>query len=55
MKTRWQTLLQKRTAALRDRLELVLTIMARRHQRAVVECSGTRPHGSPADRCFWVL
>ena len=55
MKTRWQPLFQKRTAALRDRLELVLTIMARRHQRAVVECSGTRPHGSPADRCFWVL
>jgi putative transposase len=55
MKTRWQTLFQKLTAALRDRLDLVLAIMALRHQLAVLERSGKRPHFSPADRCFWVL
>jgi hypothetical protein len=55
MKTRWQTLFQKLTAALRDRLELALAIMALRHQLAVLERSGKRPHFSPADRCFWVL
>jgi hypothetical protein len=40
---------------LRDRLELALAIMALRHQLAVLERSGKRPHFSPADRCFWVL
>jgi hypothetical protein len=55
MKTLWQTLFQKLTAALCDRLELVLTIMALRHQLAILERSGKRPHFSPADRCFWVL
>jgi hypothetical protein len=55
MKTRWQTLFQKLTAALLDRLDLVLAIMALRHQLAVLERSGKRPHFSPADRCFWVL
>jgi hypothetical protein len=55
MKTRWQTLFQKLTAALRDRMDLVLAIMALRHQLAVLERSGKRPHFSPADRCFWVL
>jgi hypothetical protein len=55
MKTRWQTLFQKLTAALRDRVDLVLAIMALRHQLAVLERSGKRPHFSPADRCFWVL
>lgn len=55
MKTLWQTLFQKLTAALRARLELVLTVMALRHQLAVLERSGKRPHFSPADRCFWVL
>ena len=44
MKTRWQTLLQKLTAALRDRLELALAIMALRHQLAVLKRSGKRPH-----------
>jgi hypothetical protein len=52
MKTHWQTLFQKLTAALRDRLELALAIMALRHQLAVLERSGKRPHFSPADRCF---
>jgi hypothetical protein len=55
MKTRWQTLCQKLTAALHDRLELALAIMALRHRLAVLERSGKRPHFSPADRCFWVL
>lgn len=55
MKTLWQTLFQKLTAALRDHLELVLAVMALRHQLAVLERSGKRPHFSPADRCFWVL
>jgi hypothetical protein len=50
-----QTLFQKLTAAWRDRLELVLTVMALRHQLAVLERSGKRPHFSPADRCFWAL
>lgn len=55
MKTLWQTLFQKLIAALRDRLDLALAIMALRHQLAVLKRSGTRPHVSPADRCFWVL
>jgi hypothetical protein len=55
MKTLWQTLFQKLTAALLDRVDLVLAIMALRHQLAVLERSGKRPHCSPADRCFWVL
>jgi hypothetical protein len=55
MKKLWQALFHKLTTALRDRLELVLTVMALRHQLAVLERSGKRPHFSPADRCFWVL
>jgi hypothetical protein len=55
MKTRWQTLFQKLTTALRNRLDLAFTIMALHHQLAVLERSGSRPHVSPADRCFWVL
>jgi hypothetical protein len=55
MKTLWQTLFQKLTAALLDRVDLVLAIMALRHQLAVLERSSKRPHFSPADRCFWVL
>jgi putative transposase len=55
MKTRWQALFQKLTTALRDRLDLALAIMALRHQPAVLDRSGSRPHVSPADRCFWVL
>jgi hypothetical protein len=49
MKTLWQALFQKLTTALRDRLNLALAIMALRHQLAVLERSGTRPHLSPAD------
>jgi hypothetical protein len=41
MKTLWQTLFQKLTAALRDRLELALAIMALHHQLAVLERCGT--------------
>jgi len=37
MKTCWQPLLQKLTAALRDRLDLVLAIMALRHQLTVLD------------------
>jgi hypothetical protein len=55
MKTLWQILFQKLTTALRNRLDLAFTIMALRHQLAVLERSGSRPHLSPADRCFWVL
>ena len=55
MKRLWQTLFQKLTAALRDRLELVLTVMALRHQLVVLERSGKRPYFSPADRRFWGL
>jgi len=55
MKTRWQTLFQKLTAALHDRMDLVLAIMALHHQLAALERSGKRPNFSPADRCFWAL
>jgi hypothetical protein len=55
MKMLWQTLFQKLTSTLRERVHLALTTMALRHQRAVMQRSAKRPQFWPADRCLWVL
>jgi hypothetical protein len=55
MKRLWQTLLQRLTSTLRERVSLALTTMALRHQLAILQRSATRPPCRPADRCFWVL
>ena len=41
--------------ALCERVHLALTMMALRHQLAVLARSATRPQCSPVDRCVWVL
>src|SRR5919198_552302 len=55
MKMLWQTLFQKLTSTLRERVHLALTTMALRHQLAVLQRSAKRPQFWPADRCLWVL
>src|SRR5215813_756004 len=55
MKGLWQTLLQKLTSMLRERVHLALTTMTLRHQIAILQRSAKRPQFRPADRCFWVL
>jgi hypothetical protein len=55
MKRLWQTLFQRLTSTLRERVYLALTMMALRHQLAILHRSATRPPCRPADRCFWVL
>jgi hypothetical protein len=55
MKRLWQTLFQKLTSMLRERVHLALTTMALRHQFAVLQQSATRPQFRPVDRCLWVL
>ena len=55
MKMLWQTLLQKLTSTLRERVHLALTMMALHHQLAVLQRSAKRPQFRPADRCLWVL
>jgi hypothetical protein len=55
MKSLWQTLFQRLTSTLRERVHLALTKMALRHQLAVLQRSAKRPQFWPADRCLWVL
>jgi hypothetical protein len=55
MKRLWQTLFQRLTSTLRERVHLALTTMALRHQLAVLQRSAKRPQFRPADRCLWVL
>src|SRR5262245_32566760 len=55
MKRLWQTLFQRLTSTLRERVHLALTTVALRHQLAVLQRSATRPQFRPADRCLWVL
>jgi hypothetical protein len=55
MKSLWQTLFQRLTSTLRERVHLALTTMALRHQLAVLQRSAKRPRFWPADRCLRVL
>jgi putative transposase len=55
MKRPWQTLFQKLTSMLRERVHLALTTLALRHQLAVLQRSAKRPQFRPVDRCLWVL
>ena len=55
MKSFWQTLFQRLTSTLRERVHLALTTMALRHQLAVLERSAKQPQCWPADRCLWGL
>src|SRR5262245_2976981 len=55
MKSLWQTLFQRLTSMLRERVHLTLTTMALRHQLAVLARSARRPQCLSVDRCVWVL
>jgi hypothetical protein len=55
MKAMIPTLFHKIASALRERYDLLLEMLALRHQLAVLERSVQRPQFSPLDRCVWIV
>jgi hypothetical protein len=55
MKAIIPTLFHKIASALRERCDLLLEMLALRHQLAVLERSVKRPQFSPLDRCVWIV